>query len=216
MKSIVCILTHRVAFKIPGASPWCNPLVQLSVSSKGAIFGVKAGVGVFFQILNVLAQNFAQFSQQCRGHYPEEYFVRDSKFGILGIHEKVVAAFFHWLRYKGQASTSKDVRKVSTLLSYWQATKAGLKHNCDSAFIFPSVMQQSPKKVQGWEALLNDAIDSLLCQCEIPALWGFFILSSLFLPCVESQMHPGSFAEAAFGFLGKARHDNNASDVIFA
>lgn len=123
-----------------------------------------------------MATTFQQFSTACKHEFPASMFCHDSNLGTIGIDVKIVAAFFKWLRHKGQGADAKKNRKVSTLQNYWLHTKSGLKHGLARDTIKPEWLSCSPGKytilnrmLSAWakEDLQNMPVKSFLLEDHI-------------------------------------------------
>ena len=96
--------------------------------------------------IHSMATTFQQFSVACTKHYPSSMFAIDAELGTIGIDVKIVAAFFHHLRFKGGDIDSASARKVSTIHNMWQQTKSGLVNDLSPSFNKPDWLLCSPNK----------------------------------------------------------------------
>ena len=77
--------------------------------------------------INVMCKSFHQFCVANRKHFPVTSFATCPNIGTYGVDIKVVAAFLSWLRFKTHGTSSKQIRKVSTIHNLWQQTRSGLR-----------------------------------------------------------------------------------------
>jgi len=100
--------------------------------------------------IHTMATSFHQFSVACTKHYPAPMFCLDARIGTIGVDAKIVAAYMHWLRYKGESSLDgkgPPARKVSTIQNMWQQAKSGLLSSLSPSTAKPDWLTCSPHKI---------------------------------------------------------------------
>ena len=99
---------------------------------------------------HIMRQAFLQFCVANKKHFPADCFGHDQHLGTYPLDISVVAAFLSFLRYKGGALTSVDVKKVSTIHNQWLEVKQGILAAIAPGTNKPEWLLCSPKQsIQG-------------------------------------------------------------------
>ena len=103
-----------------------------------------------------MAKQFHQFSLCAQDKFPASFFAYVDGLGSIGIHEDVIAAFFCYLRFKGQSPRTETTRAVATLKNIWWQTKAGIRQSASDQTQLPLFCKKQVTHNIKLQRLLNE------------------------------------------------------------